>query len=70
VRLLAAPWRNPFGLPRTEIVMSSVENKKIVQRIFDAMANSNSTLLLESLAEDFRFVVTGTGKWSRAYEGR
>jgi hypothetical protein len=42
--------------------MSASENKKIVQPIFDEMANSNSAPLLESLAHDFRFVVTGSGK--------
>jgi ketosteroid isomerase-like protein len=50
--------------------MSASENKKIVQYIFDEMAKSNSAPLLESLAEDFRFVVTGTGKWSRSYDGK
>ena len=50
--------------------MSASENKKIVQHIFDEMANSDSDPLLESLAEDFRFVVTGTGKWSRSYDGK
>jgi ketosteroid isomerase-like protein len=50
--------------------MSASENKKIVQHIFDEMANSNSAPLLESLAEDFRFVVTGSGKWSRSYDGK
>jgi uncharacterized protein len=42
--------------------MSASENKKIVQHIFDEMANGNSVPLLESLAEDF--------KWSRSYDGK
>jgi hypothetical protein len=50
--------------------MSASENKKIVQHIFDEMANRNSAPLLESLADDFRFVVTGSSKWSRSYEGK
>jgi uncharacterized protein len=50
--------------------MSASENKKIVQHIFDEMAYSNSTPLLESLADDFRFVVTGSSKWSRSYDGK
>jgi ketosteroid isomerase-like protein len=50
--------------------MSASENKKIVQHIFDEMANGNSVPLLESLAEDFRFVVTGSSKWSRSYDGK
>jgi ketosteroid isomerase-like protein len=34
------------------------------------MASSNSAPLLESLADDFRFVITGSGKWSRSYDGK
>jgi uncharacterized protein len=50
--------------------VSTSENRKIVQHIFDEMANSNLAPLLESLAEDFRFVVTGSSKWSRSYDGK
>jgi ketosteroid isomerase-like protein len=50
--------------------MSAAENKKIVQHIFDEMARSNSAPLLESLADDFRFVVMGSSKWSRSYDGK
>src|SRR5690242_469150 len=42
----------------------------MVQRIFDELANGNSTPLLESLSDDFRFVVMGTSKWSRSYDGK
>lgn len=50
--------------------MSSVENKKLVQQIFTELANNNPRPLLDSMAEDFRFVVIGSTKWSRAYEGK
>ena len=50
--------------------MGASENKKIVQHIFDEMANGNSAPLLESLADDFRFVVMGSSKWSRSYDGK
>jgi uncharacterized protein len=60
----------PAHRQRREIVMSASQNKKIVQHIFDEMAKSNSAPLLESLADDFRFVVTGSGKWSRSYDGK
>jgi uncharacterized protein len=53
-----------------ETVMNATENKKMVQHIFDEMANSNSDPLLESLADDFRFVVMGSSRWSRSYEGK
>jgi uncharacterized protein len=50
--------------------MSKSENKKIVQHVFDEMANGNSAPLLESLADDFRFVVTGSSNWARSYDGK
>lgn len=50
--------------------MSASENKKIVRHIFDEMAHGNSAPLLESLADDFRFVVMGSSKWSRSYDGK
>jgi ketosteroid isomerase-like protein len=50
--------------------MSASENKATVQHIFDQLANGNSAPLLDSLADDFRFVVMGTSKWSRSYDGK
>jgi uncharacterized protein len=50
--------------------MTASENKMIVQQIFDELANGNSTPLLESLSDDFSFVVMGTSKWSRSYDGK
>ena len=50
--------------------MTASKNKTIVQQIFDELANGNSTPLLESLSDDFRFVVMGTSRWSRSYDGK
>lgn len=50
--------------------MTSPENRKIVERIFAETAQGNWTPLLEALADDFRFVVTGTSPWARAYDGK
>jgi ketosteroid isomerase-like protein len=50
--------------------MGSTENKKIVENIFNELGNGNSAPLLESLADDFRFVVTGSSKWARSYNGK
>lgn len=50
--------------------MAHIENKKLVEYIFNELESGNSAPLLESLADDFRFVVMGSGKWSRAYEGK
>ncbi|WP_257166013.1 nuclear transport factor 2 family protein [Bradyrhizobium sp. SRS-191] len=45
-------------------------NKQIVQYVFDELANSNPQPLLAQLADDFRFVIMGTGSWSRSYDGK
>jgi ketosteroid isomerase-like protein len=50
--------------------MGTAENKKTVEHIFNELGNGNSAPLLESLADDFRFVVTGSSKWSRSYDGK
>jgi ketosteroid isomerase-like protein len=50
--------------------MSPAENKQLVQHIFTELANHNSRPLLDSMADDFRFEVIGSTKWSRAYEGK
>jgi ketosteroid isomerase-like protein len=50
--------------------MGSTENKKIIENIFNELGNGNSAPLLESLADDFRFVVTGSSKWARSYNGK
>jgi len=50
--------------------MSASENRKIVEHIFNETANGNWAPLLESLADDFRFIVTGSSKWARSYDGK
>lgn len=46
------------------------ENKRIVQCVFDELAKGNSKPLLDRLADDFRFVIMGTGSWSRSFDGK
>jgi uncharacterized protein len=50
--------------------MGATENKQLMQRIFDELSKGNSDLLVASMADDFRWTVTGTTKWSRTYEGK
>ncbi|CCD94125.1 conserved hypothetical protein [Bradyrhizobium sp. ORS 375] len=55
--------------------MSTVEatsrhNKQIVQHVFDALANSDPQPLLAHLSDDFRFVIMGSGSWSRSFDGK
>lgn len=49
--------------------MKADENKKSLQAIFAEMAKGNTTPFVESLADDIRWKLTGTTKWSKIYEG-
>jgi ketosteroid isomerase-like protein len=51
-------------------VMSSAENKKLMQEIFAGLANRNGTLLIECMSEDFRWINIGTNKWSGTFDGK
>jgi uncharacterized protein len=50
--------------------MTSAENKKLMEEIFAGLANRNGTLLIERMADDFRWINIGTNKWSGAFEGK
>jgi ketosteroid isomerase-like protein len=50
--------------------MSAVENKQIVQKIFAELAQGNSRPLVESMAEDFCWTVTGSNRWAGTYKGK
>src|SRR5947199_8241859 len=51
-------------------MMSAFENKQIVHNIFDELAQGNSRPLVESMADDFCWIVTGSTRWSRSYNGK
>ena len=50
--------------------MSAAENRRIVEHIFSETAKGNWQPLVENLADDFRFVVTGSSPWARSYDGK
>jgi len=50
--------------------MSASENKQLLQTIFAELANRNPLPFVESMADDFRWTVTGTTAWSKTYEGK
>lgn len=50
--------------------MGAAENKQLLQHIFDELAKGNSDPLVANMAEDLRWTVTGTTRWSRTYEGK
>jgi len=50
--------------------MSASENKQLLQHIFAEMAKGNSEPFVASMADDFRWTVTGTTAWSNTYAGK
>jgi ketosteroid isomerase-like protein len=50
--------------------MSDLTNKQIMQNIFAEMAKGNSKLFVETMADDFRWILPGTNQWSRTFDGK
>ena len=49
--------------------MSASENKQLLQEIFSEMSKGNTKPFVESLADDVRWTLTGSTKWSKTYDG-
>jgi len=50
--------------------MTAAENKAIVTAIYDAMAQGDGRPLNAAMAEDFTWILEGSGPWSRTWHGR
>ena len=50
--------------------MDTAENKELLQDIFSATARGDSRPLVEAMADDFRWIIAGKGRWSRSYDGK
>ena len=50
--------------------MGTAENKDVIARIFAGSEIGDGRLLFESMADDFRWIIPGTTKWSRTYAGK
>lgn len=50
--------------------MSTGANKKLLQDVFDAMAEGDSGPLVAALADDVRWTLLGSTPFSRTYEGK
>ncbi len=50
--------------------MTTVANKQLMQHIFSELAKGNSKPLVESMADEFSWTITGTTKWSKKYDGK
>jgi ketosteroid isomerase-like protein len=51
-------------------LMSATENKQLLQTIFAGMAQGDSRALVEAMADDFAWTVSGATQWSRTYAGK
>lgn len=50
--------------------MSTAENKKLLENIFAELAKGNSRPLVDAMADDFCWTVTGATPWSKTYAGK
>jgi ketosteroid isomerase-like protein len=50
--------------------MSAADNKNIVTAIYAAMAEGDGRPFNAAMAEDFTWILEGTGAWSRTWRGR
>jgi ketosteroid isomerase-like protein len=50
--------------------MGARENKQLMQQIVEELSKGNPELFVASMADDFRWTITGTTKWSKTYEGK
>ena len=50
---------------------TTTENSRaLMQRIFDGLAQGDSRAFMDSLADDFRWTLTGSSRWSGTYDGK
>lgn len=50
--------------------MNAARNKQLMQDIFAELSQGNSKPFIDAMADDFRWIMTGTTSWSRTYEGK
>ena len=50
--------------------MTTEDNKRLMQKVFDEISRGNSGALIEVLADDVDWHITGTTKFSRTYRGK
>jgi ketosteroid isomerase-like protein len=50
--------------------MSTHDNKALLQRIYADLAEGNSRSFVEAMADNFRWVIAGSSRWSRTFEGK
>ncbi|AKJ28579.1 nuclear transport factor 2 family protein [Caldimonas brevitalea] len=46
------------------------DNKRLMQQIFEALAQGNGRPFVDAMADDFCWVIPGRSTWSRRWEGK
>jgi ketosteroid isomerase-like protein len=50
--------------------MGTIENKQLLHDIFAETAKGNSRPLVDAMADDFCWIISGNGRWSRSFDGK
>jgi ketosteroid isomerase-like protein len=50
--------------------MTDAENKRLMRKIFDGLAEGDGKLFWETAADDLTYTVMGSGSWSQPYVGK
>jgi uncharacterized protein len=50
--------------------MNPTENKQRMQHLFAQLAQGNSRPFVDAMADDFRWIIAGSSRWSRTFEGK
>jgi len=54
----------------TPVTMSTSDNKLLLQHIFDQLAVGNGRPLVDAMADDFCWTLTGSSAWSGTWRGK
>ena len=49
---------------------TSRDNKAVMQRIFDALAEGQARPLVDAMADDFRWTISGHSAWAGSFDGK
>ncbi|HTV92381.1 MAG TPA: nuclear transport factor 2 family protein [Verrucomicrobiae bacterium] len=50
--------------------MSAVDNKRIMQSVFEALEAGDGKPFVDSMSDDISWTISGTTPWSRTYSGK
>jgi uncharacterized protein len=50
--------------------MSTEDNRRLIEHIYEQLSAGDSRALVEAMAEDVRWVMMGTTSWSGTYDGK